>query len=68
MPKMKTHKAAVKRFHQTGTGKLMHRHTKRALSLIKKTRGCGRRLYNEATLHPGKRIAVSRQLPYGATY
>ncbi|MFM2223076.1 MAG: Ribosomal protein, partial [Armatimonadota bacterium] len=22
MPKMKTHKAAVKRFHQTGTGKL----------------------------------------------
>jgi len=68
MPKMKSHKSAVKRFHQTGNGKLMHRHTKRAHSMIKKTPGCRRRLYNEASLHPGKRIAVSRQLPYGATY
>jgi large subunit ribosomal protein L35 len=26
MPKMKTHSAAKKRFHLTGTGKLMRRH------------------------------------------
>lgn len=68
MPKMKTHKAAVKRFHGTGSGKLMHRHTKRAHSMIKKTPGCRRRLYMEASLDPGKAKAVGRQLPYGANY
>lgn len=68
MPKMKSHKSAVKRFHQTGTGKLMYRHTKRAHSMIKKTPGCRRRLYQEGNLFSGKRKAVGRQLPYGATY
>ena len=68
MPKMKTHKSAVKRFHSTGTGKLMHRHTKRAHSMIKKSPQCRRRLYAEASLYAGKEKAVSRQLPYGTIY
>ena len=66
MPKMKTHKGAAKRFHGTGTGKLMHRHTKRAHSMTKKTPQCRRRLYLEASLSSGKQISVRRQLPYGA--
>lgn len=68
MPKMKSHKSAVKRFHGTGTGKLMHRHSKRHHSMVKKTPQCLRRLYAESVLDPGKQKAVSRQLPYGANY
>ena len=66
MPKMKTHKGAAKRFSQTGTGKLMHRHTRRAHSMISKGPGQKRRLYAEAVMDPGKKKAVGRQLPYGA--
>jgi large subunit ribosomal protein L35 len=65
MPKQKTRKSAVKRFTQTGTGKLMHRHTRRAHSMISKTPGQKRRLYAEAVLHPGKNKVIGRQLPYG---
>jgi large subunit ribosomal protein L35 len=68
MPKMKSHKSAVKRFHGTGTGKIMHRHTKRAHSMIKKSPSARRRLYNEATVYSGKDKAISRQLPYGANF
>lgn len=68
MPKMKTHKSAVKRFHGTGTGKLMHRHTKRAHSMIKKSPQSRRRLYSEAMLDSGSKDALRRQLPYGANY
>lgn len=66
--KMKTRKSAVKRFHETGTGKLMHRHTRRAHSMISKGSGQSRRLYAESTLYPGKEKAVGRQLPYGSNY
>ena len=65
MPKMKTHKGASKRFSQTGTGKLMHRHTRRAHSMISKSPGQKRRLYSESVLYAGKNKAVGRQLPYG---
>ena len=68
MPKVKTRKSAVKRFHETSTGKLMHRHTKRAHSMISKTPGAKRRLYAEAALHSGKEKVVGRQLPYGSNF
>ncbi len=68
MPKMKTRKSAVKRFHSTGTGKLMHRHTRRAHSMISKSPSQKRRLYAEAVLDPGKDKVLSRQLPYGSKY
>ena len=63
---MKTHKGAAKRFTQTSTGKLMHRHTRRTHSMISKGPGQKRRLVTEATLYAGKNKAVRRQLPYGA--
>ena len=68
MPKIKTRKSAVKRFHQTSSGKLMHRHTLRAHSMTKKTPGQKRRLYNESVLDPGKKKVISRQLPNGSKY
>lgn len=68
MPKVKTHKSAVKRFHQTGTGKLMHRRTKRAHSMTKKSPQSRRRLYNESVVDSGKRKAVLRQMQNGANY
>ena len=66
--KMKTRKSAVKRFHETATGKLMHRHTRRAHSMITKTGGRLRRLYAESQLYKGKEKAVAQQLPYGSNY
>ena len=68
MPKMKTRKSAVKRFHETSTGKLMHRHTRRAHSMISKSPGQKRRLYAEATMHEGKEKVLGRQLPYGSKF
>jgi ribosomal protein L35 len=67
MPKVKTRKSAAKRFSVTGTGKLMHRHTRRAHSMISKSPSQKRRLYNESVLDPGKAKVVSRQLQNGAT-
>jgi large subunit ribosomal protein L35 len=64
--KIKTHKASSKRFRVTGTGKLTHRHTSRAHSMISKTPGRRRRLYQESGLYPGKNWVVSRQLANGA--
>lgn len=68
MPKIKTRKSAVKRFHQTATGKLMHRSAYRSHSITKKTPGQNRRLIQESTLYPGKRKVISRQLPNGSQY
>lgn len=68
MPKIKTRKSAVKRFHQTGTGKLMHRHASRQHSQISKSPGRKRRLFEESVMHPGKNKVVGRQLPNGSTY
>lgn len=66
MPKMKTRKSVAKRFKATGTGKLMHRHTSRAHSMISKSPSRKRRLYAETVMESGKNKVVGRQLPYGA--
>ncbi|MEI6433097.1 MAG: 50S ribosomal protein L35 [bacterium] len=68
MPKIKTRKSVVKRFHQTSTGKLMHRHTSRAHSMVSKSPGRKRRLLSESSLHPGKNKVIHRQLPNGSNY
>ena len=68
MPKMKTRKSAVKRFHETGTGKLMHRHVRRAHSMISKSPGQKRRLYAESVMYAGKNKVVGRQLPHGSNF
>ncbi len=67
MPKMKTRKSAVKRLTQTGTGKLMHRHTGRTKLMITKGASRRRRLDLEQGLYKGLRKAVGREVPYGVT-
>ncbi len=68
MPKIKTRKSAVKRFHETSTGKLMHRHTGRAHSMVSKSPGRKRRLYAEEVMDAGKNKVLSRQLPTGSNF
>jgi large subunit ribosomal protein L35 len=62
MPKIKTHKSAAKRFRVTATGKITHRHTRRAHSMVSKSPGQKRRLYSEAIMDAGKNKVVGRQL------
>jgi ribosomal protein L35 len=66
--KMKTRKSVVKRFHETSTGKLMHRSGGRAHSMIKKSPGNKRRLKAETMMDPSKNQAVYRALPYGSKF
>ena len=65
MPKMKTRKSAVKRLTQTGTGKLMHRHTGLVKLKLSKSPGRKRRLNLESVVYSGRVKMLSRQVPYG---
>ncbi|MFC1900640.1 50S ribosomal protein L35 [Chloroflexota bacterium] len=65
MPKMKTHKTAKRRFHITGTGKIMR--TKIGKShLRRKKAGRTKRLFDgKIELSPSDKKRISRLLPYG---
>jgi len=56
MPKMKTHRAAAKRFKVTGTGKVVRHHAKSAHIKTKKSPGLKRKLRQSA-------IAVAADTP-----
>lgn len=64
MPKMKSHKGAAKRFHITGTGKVMsmahHRNNKR----MKKSREKLYALRGMEPIHSTHEKRVRRLLPY----
>lgn len=65
MPKLKTHKGAKRRFHITGTGKVMHR--KGAISHLrtrKSRRAKGRVAKLQLAAEPMQK-RVHRLLPYG---
>lgn len=66
MPKIKTHKGAQKRFHITGSGKILR--AKQGKShLRRKKPGRVKGLYDEMVLvHPSSRVKVKRLIPYGA--
>ena len=68
MPKIKTRKTAVKRFKQTGTGKLMHGHANHNHLNIHKSPSTLRTLTSDAELYKGKRKAVRRMLPNGVAH
>lgn len=65
MPKMKTHKGAKRRFHITGTGKLMR--TKGGKSHFRRRKAKRtKRLYGEMiAVSPSDRVRIKRLLPYG---
>ena len=66
MPKMKTNRAARKRFRYTGTGKVRRQKANHSHILTKKTRKRKRRMRQLGIVHATCERAVARLLPYGA--
>ncbi len=66
MVKMKTNKAASKRFKTTGTGKLVRWHASKSHILTKKSKKRKRNLRKDAIVDPSNAPQVKRMLPYSA--
>lgn len=66
MPKIRTRKAAAKRFALTGTGKVRYRRAGKSHLLTHKSPKRKRRLDVPGILAGGSARAVKRMLPYGA--
>ncbi len=62
MPKMKTHRAAAKRFRRTATGKLKRNKANKSHILAKKTRKRKRRLRKSALVAPSDMRRLKRML------
>ncbi|MBA2879753.1 large subunit ribosomal protein L35 [Desulfosalsimonas propionicica] len=65
MPKIKTNRAAAKRFKRTGSGKYMFAKSHASHILTKKTRKRKRALRKQQVMDATNRKAVKRMLPYG---
>ena len=65
MPKIKTNRAAAKRFKKTGSGKLKRQKAYAAHILTKKTRKTKRNLKKSTLVSPADFDRVSRQLCAG---
>ncbi|MFH1639011.1 MAG: 50S ribosomal protein L35 [Chloroflexota bacterium] len=64
MPKIKTRKSIQKRFHITGTGKIMHMHQGKSHLRMAKSKRV-KRSYDEMTeMSPANRKRIMRLLPY----
>jgi large subunit ribosomal protein L35 len=66
MPKMKTKRAARKRFRYTATGKVRCNKGHKSHILTKKTRTRKRRLRQSGIVDATKTHQIARMLPYGA--
>lgn len=64
MPKIKTNRAAAKRFKRTGTGKIVRARAFKSHILTKKARGRKRRLRQTTVIDAVNVGAVKRMLPY----
>jgi len=64
VPKMKTKRAAAKRFKRTGTGKLVHRSPAQNHLAGTKNARRQRRLDREKTLETGDHKIIETLLPY----
>ena len=64
MPKMKTRKAAAKRFKKTSSGKFKHRRGYRSHILTKKRKKRKRQLRKDGYLEGGDAKKVDKMLPY----
>ncbi|MPZ48706.1 MAG: 50S ribosomal protein L35 [Dehalococcoidia bacterium] len=65
MPKQKTHKGAARRFHITGTGKVMHRKGHISHLRLVKAKRAKRKIDAKLMASPGMQKRVHRLLPYG---
>jgi large subunit ribosomal protein L35 len=64
MPKMKTNRAAAKRFGKTGSGKLKRRRAYHSHILTKKSSKRKRRLREGTLVDPSDAKRIQRMLPY----
>jgi large subunit ribosomal protein L35 len=64
MPKMKTNRAAAKRFKRSASGKVRRRRAFLRHILVTKSRKQKRRLRKATTVHPANEKAIKRLLPY----
>jgi large subunit ribosomal protein L35 len=62
VPKLKSHRGAVKRFKKTGTGKIMRHHASARHILTSKTRKRKRKLRKQAEVSPGESKSIERML------
>ncbi|MBS3809171.1 MAG: 50S ribosomal protein L35 [Desulfobacterales bacterium] len=65
MPKLKTNRAAAKRFKRTGSGKYMFAKSHASHILTKKTRKRKRELRRKQVMDSTNMKSVRRLLPYG---
>lgn len=65
MPKIKTNRAAAKRFKKTGTGKIMFAKSHASHILTKKTRKRKRALRKQQVMDTTNTKTGRRMLPYG---
>jgi large subunit ribosomal protein L35 len=65
MPKLKTNRAAAKRFRFTKTGKVKASHAFKNHILTKKSMGRKRKLRLAGVIHETNMTAISELLPYG---
>ena len=63
MPKMKTKRAAAKRFKKTGTGKIKRHHAYMSHILTKKSQGRKRKLRKAGLISDADSHAVNRMIP-----
>jgi len=65
MPKQKTHKGAKRRFHITGTGKVMHRKGSISHLRKRKSKRALRAMDKKLLASDGMQKRVHKLLPYG---
>ena len=66
MPKLKTHKTAAKRFHVTGSGKIMRARQGSSHLRRNKAKRVKRQYYEMVTLSPADEKRIGKLIPYGA--
>ena len=64
MPKLKTHRAAAKRYKVTGTGKITRRHAGIGHLLQHKSEGRKRKIFGDIAVSETHVDLVSKELPY----
>ena len=64
MPKLKTHRAAAKRYKVTGTGKITRRHAGIGHLLQHKSESRKRKIFGDIVISETHEKLVSKELPY----
>jgi len=64
MPKLKSHRGAMKRFKKTGTGKIKRTKAFRRHILTSKTKKAKRHMRGMVEIAPGDAARIRRMLPY----